>query len=96
MDKAYPGAMFAVVCDRPCEPIAGEIDWGQNRPSMVIGPEVRYGHPNNPDPVLFVAAFRVDFPAVLAPDYGVFATVKSADGSPLVIREVDTLTLTGR
>lgn len=96
VDKAYPGAMFAVVCDRPCEPTAAEIDWGQSRPRVEFGPEVRYGHPNNPDPLLSVAAFKVDFPAVLTPEYGVLATVKSADGTPLAIREVDTLTLTGR
>ena len=95
VDKAYPGAMFAVVCDRPCEPTAAEIDWGQNRPGVQFGPEVRYGHPNNPDPVLYEAAFIVDFPAVLTPDRAVLATVKSADGTPLAIREVDTMTLTG-
>jgi hypothetical protein len=85
VDKAYPDAKFAVICDRPCAPVSGVIDWGGRHPNVIISPEVETG---TPDGYPNVAAFVVDHPAVFSTDISLKYSVRSSDGLPFTVKDV--------
>jgi len=86
VDKMFVDAKFAVVCDRPCKAVGGEIilppEGGIAIPTWGTIPE----HPE-------IAAFVVSQPNPMPSSVGYRAYVESADGLPVKILAVKPLTI---
>jgi len=86
IDKVFVDAKFAVICDRPCRAVRGEIvmppEGGMGQPSWGTIPE----HPE-------VAAFVANQPNPMPSNFGYRAYVESADALPVRIVAVKPLTV---
>jgi hypothetical protein len=86
IDKMFADAKFAVVCDRPCKAVRGEIllppEGGVALPSWGTIPE----HPE-------IAAFAANQTNPMPSNCGYRAYVESADTSPVKIVAVKPLTV---
>jgi hypothetical protein len=94
VDKPYPSAKFAVVCDRPCKAVDAKIDWGGSDPGTRIFPEAGYGIVGKPGEYPDIAAFVVYHPETFGTDITLKGTVKSDDNLPFNIIKVERLTIT--
>ena len=85
IDKIFMDAKFAVVCDRPCKAVGGEIvlppEGGIAQPSWGTIPE----HPE-------IAAFVTNQPNPMPSNFGYRASVESADTLPVKMLAVKPLT----
>ncbi|MGO9167796.1 MAG: hypothetical protein ACLP56_13085, partial [Candidatus Sulfotelmatobacter sp.] len=43
VDRDFPNAKFAVICDHPCKAVEGHIDWEGHPPKSMLGPDVDFG-----------------------------------------------------
>ena len=93
VDKPYPDAKFAVLCDRPCKAVDGKIDWGGRHPGIRFSPEVEVGIIGTPGEHPDIAVFLVDQPPVFGTDISLTCTVKSADGLPFAVTGVRLLNI---
>jgi hypothetical protein len=87
IDKMFVDAKFAVVCDRPCKAVRGEVILGQGGGMAQANWGTVPGHPE-------IAAFVVNLPNPMPSSVAYRAYVESEDALPVKIIAVRALTLT--